>query len=79
MDLMALLLTPVQRLPRYRLLLFELLKDPDFCDPKLQSAMETLEHVLNCINTSQEAKSDNVASKKKSKTCKWLRRNMIQL
>ena len=54
MDLMALLLTPVQQLPRYRLLLFELLKEPDFCDPKLQSAMETLEDVLNSINTKRQ-------------------------
>jgi hypothetical protein len=51
LDLFAHLLTPVQRLPRYRLILLELMALSSTLDPQLQAALDLLEVELTTLNS----------------------------
>ncbi|GAB1220503.1 hypothetical protein ENUP19_0054G0077 [Entamoeba nuttalli] len=67
-DLLSLLITPIQRLPRYRLLLKDLLKhlrpsDVDYEDVK--KALDEIEKVTSFVNT-QSKKQENLVTLKNS-------------
>jgi hypothetical protein len=60
LDLQALLITPVQRIPRYKLLFEELLKqtpsdDPEFLE--IQDCLKTIKEVANKVNAAVEEKN----------------------